>query len=54
MREGRFFRKDGCQIDLANPAWTPVGTNTLTGGSSYFCDSQWTNCPNRFYRLRSP
>ena len=40
--------------DLANPLWTPVGTNTLTGGSSYFSDPQWTNHPGRFYRLRSP
>ena len=40
--------------DLANPVWSPVGTNTLTGGSSYFSDSQWTNYPDRFYRLRSP
>ena len=40
--------------DLAHPVWTPVGTNTLTGGSSYFGDSQWTNYPVRFYRLRSP
>jgi hypothetical protein len=40
--------------DLANPVWTPVGTNTLTGGSSYFSDPQWTNHPARFYRLRSP
>jgi len=40
--------------NLANPAWIPVGTNTLTGGSSYFSDPQWTNHPARFYRLRSP
>jgi hypothetical protein len=40
--------------DLSNPVWTLVGTNTLTGGSSHFSDSQWTNYPNRFYRLRSP
>jgi len=39
--------------NLANPAWTPVGTNTLIGGSSYFSDPQWTNYPARFYRLRS-
>jgi hypothetical protein len=39
--------------NLADPVWTPVGTNTLTGGSSYFSDSQWTNYPGRFYRLRS-
>lgn len=38
----------------ANPAWSPVGTNTLTGGSSYFGDPRWTNYPRRFYRLRSP
>jgi hypothetical protein len=40
--------------NLANAAWTPVGTNTLTGGSSYFSDPQWTNYPGRFYRLRWP
>ena len=44
--------------NLAYPAWIPVGTNTLTGGSyygfSYFSDPQWTNYPARFYRLRSP
>jgi hypothetical protein len=40
--------------NLANPVWIPVSTNTLTGGSSYFSDPQWTNYPGRFYRLRSP
>ena len=40
--------------NLAYPVWIPVGTNTLTGGSSYFGDPQWTNHPARFYRLRSP
>jgi len=40
--------------NLANPVWSPVGTNTLTGGSSYFSDPDWTNYPGRFYRLRSP
>ena len=40
--------------DLAQPIWSPVGTNTLTDGSSYFSDLQWTNYPARFYRLRSP
>jgi hypothetical protein len=39
---------------LANPLWLPLETNTLTGGSSYFSDPQWTNYPGRFYRLRSP
>jgi hypothetical protein len=40
--------------DISNPVWQPVATNTLTGGTSYFSDSQWTNYPGRFYRLRSP
>jgi hypothetical protein len=40
--------------NLANPAWIPVGTNTLTSGASYFSDPEWTNHPARFYRLRSP
>jgi hypothetical protein len=40
--------------NLSNPTWTPVGTNTLNGGSSYFSDPQWTNYTSRFYRLRSP
>ena len=40
--------------NLANPIWSPVGTNTLTSSSSYFSDPQGTNYPARFYRLRSP
>ena len=40
--------------NLATPTWSPVATNTLTNGSSYFSDPQWTNYPARFYRLRSP
>jgi hypothetical protein len=39
---------------LANPAWSPMATNTLTNGSIYFGDPQWTNHPARFYRLCSP
>jgi hypothetical protein len=39
---------------LATPNWTPVSTNTLTSGSSYFSDPQWTNYSSRFYRVRSP
>ena len=34
--------------------WQPVWTNALTGVSTNFMDSQWTNFPARFYRLRSP
>ena len=38
---------------LTSPTWIPVQTNTLTGGSSYFSDPDWTNYPSRYYRLRS-
>jgi hypothetical protein len=40
--------------NFENPVWQPVQTNTLTTGSAYFSDPQWTNYPGRFYRLRSP
>ncbi|MGA2863894.1 MAG: leucine-rich repeat domain-containing protein [Verrucomicrobiota bacterium] len=40
--------------NLANPAWSPLATETLTGDSFYFSDPQWTNYPARFYRLRWP
>jgi hypothetical protein len=45
--------------NLSNPVWSPIGTNTLntfigTNGTSYFSDTDWTNYPGRFYRLRSP
>jgi hypothetical protein len=38
--------------DLIN--WQPVQTNTLTTGSAYFSDPQWTNYPSRYYRISSP
>ena len=41
-------------MDPASPAWTPIATNALSGGTSYFSDAQWTNYPARFYRVRSP
>jgi hypothetical protein len=37
---------------LANPVWSPVSTNTLVDGWSYFRDAEWTNYPSRFYRVR--
>jgi hypothetical protein len=40
--------------NLDNPIWSPVATNTLTGGSCCFSDPQWTNYPVRFYRFRLP
>jgi hypothetical protein len=39
--------------NLAKPAWSSLGINTVTGGSCYFSDSRWTNYPARFYRLWS-
>jgi hypothetical protein len=39
--------------DLANPKWSALATNTLSGGTFHFSDSQWTNYPRRFYRIRS-
>jgi hypothetical protein len=44
---------DAC-TNLANPTWSPLATTTLTSGSAYFSDPQWTNYPARFYRLRWP
>ncbi len=38
----------------ANHNWSPVQTNALTGGWSYFSDPQSANYPARFYRVRSP
>jgi hypothetical protein len=37
--------------NLAQNVWTPIATNTLTNGASFFSDSTWTNAPVRFYRL---
>jgi hypothetical protein len=40
--------------NLASPVWYPVQTNTLTSGSWYFSDPEWTKYPGRFYRLAMP
>ncbi len=40
------------RTNLANPTWSPVRTNTLADGSSYFSDPQWRSYPGRFYRVR--
>jgi hypothetical protein len=39
--------------NLTSPTWSPVRTNTLSNGWSYFTDPQWANHPARFYRVRS-
>jgi hypothetical protein len=40
--------------NLANPVWMPLSTNTLTNGTFFFSDPQWTSFPSRFYRIISP
>ena len=50
---GMVILVEAC-TDLANPVWSPVGTNTLTSGETYFGDPHWKNYPSRFYRVRSP
>ncbi|MEI8340367.1 MAG: leucine-rich repeat protein [Verrucomicrobiota bacterium] len=44
---------DGCS-DLVHPVWVPLSTNTLTGGTSAFSDSQSSGYRARFYRFRAP
>lgn len=39
---------------VTTPVWSPVSTNTLRRGSSYFRDPRWLKDPARLYRLRSP
>ena len=41
------------RTDFGN-AWVPLQSVSLTNGSFYFSDPQWTNYTNRFYRIRSP
>ena len=50
---GMTVAVDAC-TNLANPIWHPLATNTLTSGSAFFSDPQWTNYRTRFYRLRWP
>jgi hypothetical protein len=40
--------------NLNDPVWQPLYTNSVSTGTSSYTDSQWTNYPRRFYRLRSP
>ena len=44
----------GACTNPANPIWVPRQTCTLTHGSIYFGDADWTNYPARLYRIRSP
>jgi len=40
--------------NLASASWAALQTCSLTNGSIYFSDPQWTNYPTRIYRIRSP
>ena len=40
--------------NLANPVWIPLTNVTLSNGSFYFSDPQWTNYPARYYGLGFP
>jgi hypothetical protein len=44
---------EGC-TNLSTRSWVPLQTCTLTNGLLYFSDPQWTNYPERFYRIRLP
>lgn len=39
--------------NLSTPDWQVLLTNTLATGTAYFSDTQWTNYPSRFYRVRA-
>jgi hypothetical protein len=39
---------------LVSANWTALQTCTLTNGSIYFSDPDWTKHPARLYRIRSP
>ena len=48
--DGKTVVVEAC-TNLINPVWSPVGTNSVINGSSYFSDPQKTICPARFYRV---
>ncbi len=51
--DGSVVVVEACPL-LGSAHWTAVATNTLTGGTGWFSDPQWTHYPTRFYRVRSP
>jgi BspA type Leucine rich repeat region (6 copies) len=40
--------------NIAAGLWVPLQSCTLTNGSIYFSDAEWTNYASRLYRIRSP
>jgi hypothetical protein len=63
---GSFYQKSGLEdkqdltvktvacTNVAGPVWTPLQSVTLTNGSIYFSDPQWTNYAARYYGLGFP
>ncbi len=47
---GQTIIVEAC-VDLDNPDWQPLQTNTLGDGLFHFSDPQWTNYSERFYRI---
>jgi len=39
------------RTNLLGGAWTPVYTNTISGGSGSFEDNDLGSLPSRFYRI---
>jgi len=39
---------------LSPPDWTPIATNALSNGVFNFADPQWSNFPQRYYRVGTP
>jgi hypothetical protein len=40
--------------NLSRPIWSALQTNVLKSNLWYFSDPEWTNYPERFYRVASP
>ena len=50
---GQIVVIEAC-TNLANPVWSPLQTHTLGSDPLDFRDSDRTNHPARFYRVRTP
>jgi uncharacterized repeat protein (TIGR03803 family) len=43
-----------CSRSLFHPVWLPLQTNLLIGAPLYFSDTNFSQSPSAFYRIRSP
>ena len=43
-----------CSTSLFQPVWLPLQTNLLIGAPLYFSDTNFSQSPSAFYRIRSP